>query len=96
MALSERVNQRVIRQAIDQVSSLRWRIGAFQKDTLASTVNALQIALENTAAAESAIRDADFAVETAALTRAQILVQASTATLQMANAQPQTVLALLG
>jgi flagellin len=88
--------QRIIRKAIDQVSSLRGRIGAFQKDTLASTVNALQTALENTAAAESAIRDADFAVETAALTRAQILVQVSTATLQMANAQPQSVLALLG
>ena len=88
--------QRIIRKAINQVSSLRGRIGAFQKDTLASTVNALQTALENTAAAESAIRDADFAVETAALTRAQILVQVSTATLQMANAQPQSVLALLG
>jgi flagellin len=88
--------QRVIRKAIDQVSSMRGRIGAFQKDTLQTTVNSLQVALENTAAAESAIRDADFAVETANLTKAQILVQASTATLQLANAQPQNVLALLG
>ncbi|MFQ5489813.1 MAG: flagellin [Phycisphaerae bacterium] len=88
--------QRIIRQASSDVSSLRGRIGAFQKDTLNTTVNALQIAFENTAAAESAIRDADFAVETSSLTRAQILVQASTATLQLANASPQNVLSLLG
>ncbi len=87
--------QQIIRKVSDQVSSLRGRIGAFQKDTLATTVNALEIAMENTAAAQSAIRDADFAVETSALTRAQILVQASTATLQLANAQPRSVLALL-
>ena len=88
--------QRIIREAIDQVSSLRGRIGAFQKDTLASTVNSLQVTYENTAAAESAIREADFAVETSNLTRAQILVQSSTAALQLANAGPQNVLALLG
>ena len=89
-------SQRVIRKAIDQVSSLRGRIGAFQKDTLHSTINSLQVTFENTAAAESAIRDADFAVETSNLTRSQILVQSATATLQLANAQPQNVLALLG
>ena len=88
--------QRVIRKAIEQVASLRGRIGAFQKDTLTPTVGSLQVALENTAAAESAIRDADFAVETSGLTRSQILVQASTATLQLANAGPQNVLSLLG
>lgn len=88
--------QRVIRESIDQVSSLRGRLGAFQKDVLTPTVNSLQVTFENTAAAESAIRDADFAIETSAMTRAQILVQASTATLQMANSQPQNVLALMG
>ena len=88
--------QRIIRQAIDQVSSLRGRIGAFQKDTLATTVNSLQVTFENTAAAESAIREADFAVETSNLTRSQILVQTSTVALQLANAGPQNVLALLG
>jgi flagellin len=46
-------------------------------------------------ASESAIRDADFAEETAALTRAQILVQANTSVLASANASPQNVLALL-
>jgi len=87
--------QRIVRAAIDQVASLRGRLGAFQKDTIATTINSLQVARENITAAESAIRDADFAAETAALTRAQILVNSSTTVLQLANAQPQNILALL-
>ncbi|MHC4220718.1 MAG: flagellin, partial [Planctomycetota bacterium] len=50
---------------------------------------------ENTAAAESSIRDTDFAAETAALTRSQILGQAATQALAIANAQPTSILALL-
>jgi len=88
--------QRVVRAAIDQVAKLRGRLGGFQKDTLTTTVNSLQVARENVTAAESAIRDADFAVETSNLTRAQILVNSSTQVLQLANAAPQNVLALLG
>ncbi len=88
--------QRIVRAAIDHISSLRGRIGAFQRNTLQTTVNSLGVALENITAAESAIRDADFAVETSALTRAQILVNSSTATLQLANAAPQNALSLLG
>ncbi len=88
--------QRIVRSAIDQISTLRGRIGAFQRNTLDSAINSMLVAFENTAAAESAIRDADFAVETSSLTRAQILVNASTSTLQLANAGPQNVLALLG
>jgi len=88
--------QRIVRSAIDQVASLRGRLGGFQKNTLQTTVNSLKVALENVTSAESAIRDADFAVETSNLTRSQILVNASTATLQLANAAPQNVLALLG
>jgi flagellin len=88
--------QRVVRASIDQVSSLRGRIGAFQRNTIATAINSLLVTFENTAAAESAIRDADFAVETSNLTRAQILVNSSTSTLQLANAGPQNVLALLG
>jgi flagellin len=88
--------QRIVRGAIDQVASMRGRLGGFQKDTLATTVNSLSVALENVTAAESAIRDADFAVETSNLTRAQILVNSSTAVLQIANALPQNALALLG
>lgn len=88
--------QRIVRSAGEQISGLRGRLGAFQKNTLGSAINALQVALENTTAAESAIRDADFAVETSNLTRAQILVQSSSQTLALANSAPQNVLQLLG
>jgi flagellin len=90
------VAQRIVREAIDQVSSLRGRLGAFQKNTLRTTINSLHVAKENVTSAESAIRDSDFAMETSNLTRSQILVQSSTMTLQLANAQPQNVLALIG
>jgi flagellin len=87
--------QKVIRTAQTQVSQLRGRLGAFQKDTLGSTASALTITLENTTAAESAIRDTDFASETSNLTRAQILVQSATSVLRLANQAPQAILALL-
>ncbi len=87
--------QRIINNAIQQVSSMRGRLGSFQKETLQSTINSLKVAFENTAAAESAIRDADFASETSSMTRAQILIQSSTSVLQMANQAPQNVLSLL-
>ena len=90
------VAQRIIRAAQTQVAELRGRLGAFQKNTLETMANALRVTLENTTAAESSIRDADFAVETSNLTRAQILVQSATNVLRLANAQPQAVLALLG
>ena len=88
--------QSVVEEAIKQVSGMRGRLGAFQKNTVGSTINSLSIALENTSAAESVIRDADFAAETANMTRAQILGQAATQALAMANNQPSSVLALLG
>lgn len=88
--------QSVIDSAIKQVSSLRGRLGAFQKNVVGATISSLGIALENTSAAESQIRDTDFAAETAALTRAQILSQAATQALMLANSQPSQVLALLG
>lgn len=88
--------QSIVGKAIDQVSSLRGRLGAFQRNTLGSAINSMLITFENVAAAESAIRDADFAVETSNLTRSQILVAASTTVLQIANAQPQNALSLLG
>jgi len=87
--------QRIVKSAIKEVASLRGRLGAFQKFTIDSTVNALNVALENTAAAESAIRDTDFAAETANFARSQILVQAATMVLQQANIAPQNVLSLL-
>ena len=88
--------QKIVDEGIKQISSLRGRLGAFTANTIGSTISNLGAALENTAAAESAIRDTDFAIETAELTRRQILSQAASTTLQIANAQPQSVLALLG
>ncbi len=90
------LGQVVVDSAIKQVSELRGRLGAFQKNTIGATIRSLGVALENTSAAESSIRDTDFAQETAELTRAQILVNASTNTLSIANSQPQAVLSLLG
>jgi flagellin len=88
--------QKIIDEAIKQVSQLRGRLGAFQKFEIGSTVNSLGVAFENASAAQSAIRDTDFAAETANLTRSQILAQASTTVLAQANAAPQNVLTLLG
>ncbi|WP_428936888.1 flagellin [Fontivita pretiosa] len=87
--------QRIIDKAIKQVSQLRGRLGAFQKFTIGSTINALGVAFENVSASESAIRDTDFAEETANLTRSQILAQAATTVLAQANASPQAALSLL-
>jgi flagellin len=88
--------QKIVNESISQVSELRGRIGAFQKNTLQPTINNLNVTLENTAAAESSIRDTDFAKTTADLTRQQILQQSATNTLSIANNAPQNVLSLLG
>jgi flagellin len=87
---------KIVEEAIKQVSVLRGRLGAFEKNTLDTNVNSLSITLENVTAAESSIRDADFAEETSNLTRAQILTQAGTSVLATANSSPQAVLSLLG
>ena len=88
--------QRIVNDAVKEVSTLRGRLGAFQKNTVGATIRSLGIALENTSAAESAIRDTDFAKETAEMTRSQILTQAATNVLGIANSQPQNALSLLG
>ena len=88
--------QKIVDTAITQVSSLRGRLGAFQKNTIGATIRSLGVALENTSAAESSIRDTNFASQTAELTRSQILVNAATNVLSIANSQPQSVLQLLG
>ncbi len=88
--------QEIVDEAIKQISGLRGRLGAFQKNTLGSTINNLGVALENTSAAEASIRETDFAMETANLTRQQIMSQAAMQALSIANAQPQSVLQLLG
>jgi len=88
--------QKIVSEAITQVSGLRGRMGAFQKNTVGATIRSLNVSVENTTAAQSVIRDADFASETAQLTRSQILVSASTQILQLANQQPNSALQLLG
>ncbi|MBN1763980.1 MAG: hypothetical protein JW860_01880 [Sedimentisphaerales bacterium] len=85
----------IIEKSIQQISTLRGRLGSFERNTIDTNINSLRITLENVTASESAIRDADFAVETSNLTRGQILVNAGTSVLAMANQTPQSVLALL-
>ncbi|MHC4712562.1 MAG: flagellin N-terminal helical domain-containing protein [Planctomycetota bacterium] len=85
----------IIDEAILQVSTLRGRLGAFELNTVETNIASLSVAVENATAAESLIRDADFAEETSNLTRAQILVSAGTSVLSTANTTPQSVLKLL-
>jgi flagellin len=80
--------------ALDQVNNTRATFGATQSRFDAVIAN-LQQAVENQAAARSRIMDADFAAETANLSRAQILQQAGTAMVAQANQLPQQVLQLL-
>jgi flagellin len=80
--------------ALGSVSELRSTFGAVQ-NRFESTISNLGTAVENLSAARSRILDADFASETANLTRAQILQQAGTAMLSQANSLPQNVLSLL-
>ena len=87
---------KVIDAAIDEITNQRGKLGAFQANTLESGLNSLRVSKENLTAAESTIRDVDFAEESAAFTRNQILVQASTSMLAQANQMPQNVLKLLG
>jgi flagellin len=84
----------VIDGALQYVSNERADLGAIQ-NRLDSTISNLSNIVENVSAARSRIQDADFAVETANLTRGQILQQAGVAMLAQANAAPQAVLALL-
>lgn len=80
--------------ALDKINSERANYGAAQ-NRFQSIISNLQISAENVAAARSRIMDADFAKETAELTRTQILAQAGTAMLAQANQVPQSVLGLL-
>ena len=82
--------------AIDEVSTLRAKVGAFQKNALESNLNSLRIAHENLTAAESELADADMAEEMSSFTKNQILFSAGTAMLAQANQVPQSVLQLLG
>lgn len=88
--------QQIVTEAIRQISVLRGRLGAFEKNSLDTNVNQLSITMENLMASESAIRDADFAYETSELARSQILVSAGTSVLALAQQSTQSILRLLG
>ena len=96
MLTADRANDAIQRvdAALTSVSTLRSTMGAIQ-NRFQSTINSLQAVSENLSASRSRILDTDFAAETAALTRAQILQQAGTAMVAQANAIPQNVLTLL-
>ena len=81
--------------ALALVNTQRAALGAFQ-NRLEFTISTLSIQEENSSASESAIRDADIALETIEFTRNQILVSAGTSVLAQANIVPQTALQLLG
>jgi flagellin len=80
--------------ALNQLSRWGGQLGALQS-RFQSTISNLQSASQNTEAARSRIQDANFAAETAALSRAQILQQAGVAMVAQANSQPQVALSLL-
>ncbi len=80
--------------AIDSVSTLRSTFGTAQ-NRLESAIRSIAVSVENTAAAESRIRDVDVAAETAILTRNQVLQQAGISVLAQANVSSQSALALL-
>ena len=89
------------REALDKLDSMlatvnskRAEFGATQ-NRFEAVIQTLQVSAENQTAARSRIMDADFASETAALTRAQVLQQAGTAMLSQANSLPNNVLSLL-
>jgi flagellin len=83
-----------IDSAMDTINTNRATLGAVQ-NRFESVISSLQVNVENASAAKSRIIDADFAAETANLTRGQILQQAGTAMLAQANQIPNNVLSLL-
>ncbi|HKI99381.1 MAG TPA: flagellin [bacterium] len=87
--------QRLVDQAVNEVTRTRAELGAFQKNTLETNLAQLRITAENLISAESTIRDVDFASEIAEFTRDKIMVESSTAMLAQAIQLPRTVLKLL-
>jgi flagellin len=84
----------LIDKALDGVSSVRSYLGAVQ-NRLEHTIDRLDVAIENTTASESRIRDTDMAMEMSTYSRGQILVQAGTSMLAQATQAPQALLKLL-
>lgn len=85
----------VIREAGSSIATLRGRLGSFSTNTLQVEGARLRTAIENVSAAESLIRDADFAEETSMLVRQSVLGDSSTAALAVANQSNSQILSLL-
>ena len=86
---------RIIDSALEDITNAQAQLGALS-NRLVNTVDNLAVSIENMQASRSRIMDADFALETSNLTRAQILQQSGTAVLAQANLKPQAALSLLG
>lgn len=85
----------VIDAAINEVAGTRGDAGAIQANALEASLNSLRVSFENLTGAESSLRDTDFAAESAAYARHNIIYQAATAMLAQANQMPQTILQML-
>jgi flagellin len=85
----------LIDAAITEVTEARGRAGAIQANALEAGMANLRVSVENISAADSRLRDTDFAAESAAYARHQIIYQAATAMLAQANQIPQTILQML-
>jgi len=88
--------QAALREARSQVSSLRGELGAFSGNIVGAQLNNLAVTTENVAAAESAIRDTDYAQELAELIRERVLASAAWRSASISAAEAVHVLALLG
>jgi len=88
--------QLAISAAINEISTMRGRLGALQRNTIHAGIESRTIAIENTAAANSQIRDTDFAAELVNLRRAQLLHGASLVALKLTISAQSGILALLG
>ena len=87
---------KMVDNAINEITSLRGKLGAFQKNTLEANLSNLRIANENLISSESIIRDVDMAREMAEFTRNQIMTESATAMLAQSNQLPANVLQLIG
>ena len=85
----------IVQAALNNMTSLRGQLGAFQTATLDTNISTLTDAVTNLTAAQSYIQDADFAAESANLSREQILVQSGTTVTGIASSNPANVLSLL-
>jgi len=87
---------KILRAVTSQIATARGRLGTISANTITPALNSISVAIENITAAESFIRDTNFAFETANMVRNQILSVASINNLGVANSQPKMVLSLLG